>query len=382
MTRVVVKPELLLWAQERCGIDRDALVSKFRKLPEWESGEIQPTLKQLENFARKVRVPFGYLFLSHPPKETLPIDDFRTLGGESIERPSPELLDVVHACQERQDWYRDFARGEGLPEVDFVGSVTVGMASEKAAAEMRRILDFSLEARRECGTWEEVLQLFVRRMEERGVLVMRSGIVGSDTSRTLDVGEFRGFALSDGLAPLIFINSRDARAAQMFTLAHEFAHLWLGASGVSNAGAKSVSGLRTEETWCNAAAAELLVPLSDLRKESRQDEPVADALRRLRSVFKVSNMVLLRRLLDAGRISRTEFESAWQEEKERFEGRSASGGGDFYNTTFTRLGHRFIRALVADAREGRTLYRDAFRMLGVSGIGVFNNLGEKARGEA
>ena len=292
MTRVPVNPELLYWACERSGIDHEDLVAKFKKLPEWESGETQPTLKQMEAFARAVHVPVGYLFLSQPPDEPVPIPDFRTFAGQAVTRPSPNLLDTIYTCQERQSWYRDFVRVARQPGLAFVGSATVETPPETVAADMRETLDFDLAARRDCPTWTDALRLFIRQADEAGVLVMVSGVVMSNNRRRLDPAEFRGFALSDPLAPLIFVNGADTKAAQMFTLAHELAHLWLGATALSNLGAAPRPGFRREEVWCNAVAAELLVPLAALRADLREDEPLPDALSRLAHTFKVSTLVV------------------------------------------------------------------------------------------
>ncbi len=381
MTRATVKPELLLWARERAGIGREDLAVKFKKLPEWESGLIQPTLKQLEAFARAVHVPFGYLFLSEPPEEAVPIPDFRTFAGREVMRPSPNLLDMIYACQERQGWYRDFAYVAGEPELDFVGSASVGASPETVAAEMRETLGFDLAARRGCRTWTEALRLFIRQADDAGVLVMVTGIVMSNTHRPLDPGEFRGFALSDPLAPLIFVNGKDTKAAQMFTLAHELAHIWLGASALSNLGAAPERGFRQEEVWCNAVAAELLVPLEALRSELRRNELLEDALSRLARTYKVSTLVILRRLFDAGWLTRERFDTAWAQENERLRNLVQSDktdGGSFHRTTIARVGRRFAHALVASTLEGQTLYRDAFRMLGVRKTESFNNLGREA----
>ena len=380
MIRAPVNPELLRWARERAGIAQDDLAAKFRKLPEWESGETQPTLKQLEAFARAVHVPFGYLFCSEPPDERLPIADFRTIAGTAVTRPSPNLLDTIYACQERQSWYRDFARLTGEPDLRFVGSASVEAPPEAVAAQMRETLGFDLAARRECPTWADALRLFIRQADDAGVLVMVSGIVKSNNHRRLDPAEFRGFALCDPLAPLIFVNGRDTKAAQMFTLAHELAHIWLGASALSNSGAAPGRGMRTEEVWCNAVAAELLVPLDALRSDLRRNEPLPDALSRLARTFKVSTLVILRRLLDADWLTRERFDTAWAQENEHLRKlvQTGGGGGDFHRTTISRVGRRFARALVVSTLEGQTLYRDAFRMLGIRKTETFNNLGRAA----
>ena len=109
--------------------------------------------------------------------------------------------------------------------------------SSEVSARIRAALGFSVEERRDCGTWTDALRLFIRQADQAGILVMISGVVFSNNKRQLDTEEFRGFALVDRRAPLVFINGSDSKAAQMFTLAHELAHIWLGASAISNASA-------------------------------------------------------------------------------------------------------------------------------------------------
>lgn len=120
VTRVKVKREMMVWARERAGLETAELEHRFPKISAWETEEIQPTIKQLEDFARAVHVPFGYLLLPEPPEEPLPIPDFRTMDGHAIRRPSPELLDMVYACQERQGWYKEFSLTTRQPESEFV----------------------------------------------------------------------------------------------------------------------------------------------------------------------------------------------------------------------------------------------------------------------
>jgi Zn-dependent peptidase ImmA (M78 family) len=379
MIRVPVQPALLTWARERAGLVAEELEGRFPKLAAWEAGDADPTLKQLADFARAVHVPIGYLFLPAPPQEDLPIPDFRTMQGRAVRRPSPDLLDMIHACQERQGWYREFAALNRLQEASFVGSAELGQNPGSVAQAMARALRFDLAARTACRTWEEALRLFISQAEAIGVLVMVSGVVLSNNRRKLDPEEFRGFALADRRAPLVFINGADSKSAQMFTLAHELAHLWLGASAVSDVSAAPVTGHRREEVWCNAVAAELLVPLDAMGTFRVPDETLADTLQRLARQFKVSTLVILRRLLDAGWIDRGRFDLAWQAERERLGGltRGETGGGDFYRTTLSRVSRRFARALVESTLEGQTLYRDAFRMLGVARTETFHNIGRE-----
>ena len=373
MTRAPVPQAMLNWAIERSGIDALELEGRFPKLSQWLAGDLHPTLKQLEDFARAVHVPVGFLFLPEPPPEPLPIPDFRTIAGRTLSRPSPNLLDMIYVCQERQGWYREFAQLTRQPELDFVGSATTATSPETVAEHMRARLGFDLDTRRDCPTWTDALRLFIQQADRIGVLVMVSGIVLSNTHRTLSVEEFRGFALSDRLAPLVFINGADSKSAQMFTLAHELAHLWLGATALSNIGAAPAAGYRREEVWCNQVAAELLVPLSVFRQELQPGEQIEQALSRLARRFKVSTLVILRRMLDSGWLSRDAFDRAWAAELSRIEqaGSASAGGGDFFRSTIARVSRRFGRAIVESTLEGQTLYRDAFRMLGISKTETF-----------
>lgn len=371
--RVEVKPELLRWARERAGRSLENLRKKFSHIESWERGEALPTLKQLEAFAKATYVPIGYLFLAEPPEEQVPIPDLRTMGGKPLEAPSPDLLDVLYLCQRRQEWYRDYAKLAREEPRKFVGSMQIGVSIERAAEALRQFLGFNQEVRQNCSTWTEALRQFIEQAENAGVLVMVSGVVGSNNQRKLDPEEFRGFALADDFAPLVFINGADTKAAQMFTLAHELAHLWLGESALSNVGPDSIPSHQIER-WCNQVAAELLVPLRELKNALPQRDPLGE-VQNLARRFKVSTLVILRRLLDAGRLSREAFQKAYAQELGRLRNLSKSSGGDFYLTQAARLSRRFAHALVVSALEGQTSFSEAFRMLGVKKMATFRELG-------
>lgn len=376
MTRIAISSDMLRWARDRARLDVFALEAKFPKLADWEAGNVQPTLKQLEDYAQTTHAPIGYFFLAQPPVEQVPIPDFRTIANRVVSSPSPNLLDTIYACQERQAWYRDFVQVNGESALPFLGALSTAVTPMQAAAQIRTALEFDVDARRDCRTWTEALRLFIEQAERLGVMVMVSGVVLNNNYRHLDPQEFRGFALVDALAPLVFINGADSKAAQMFTLAHELAHLWLGQSALSDVSAGEVSD-NAIETWCNQVAAELLVPMSIFVADLQQGEAIANTLSRLARRFKVSTLVILRRLLDAGVLSRGDFFNAYRDELDRLRSLDAggSGGGDFYRTTTARVSKRFARALVESTLEGRTLYRDAFRMLGIAKTSTFNEFG-------
>ena len=372
MTTIAASIPVLRWAAQRARLHDGDLTARFRKWPLWLSGEAQPTLKQLEDFARLTHTAFGYFFLPQPPALALPVPDFRTLRDEALAEPSSALLDTLYLCQQRQNWYRDHARMHGLPALPFVGSASVQEVPEAVAQRLRETLGLSTEARRQMPTWTDALRQLIAKAEDVGVMVMVSSVVGSNSHRKLDVGEFRGFALADGLAPLIFMNGADSKAAQMFTLAHELAHVWLGATGVSDTQAGQVPEQRTER-WCNQVAAELLMPLEDLRAAHQPNAPIPDEIQRLAREFKVSTLVALRRLFDAGYINRAALWQHYRDEQERLRSlqERSSGGGDFYRSLGARTSKRFARAIVSSTLEGLTSFPDAFRMLGMRKTATF-----------
>jgi Zn-dependent peptidase ImmA (M78 family) len=374
MTRVAVEPALLRWARERAMLDVAQLAKRFPKLPQWERGETQPTLRQLEAFARATHAPIGYLFLPRPPVERVPIPDFRTMEGVTVSQPSPDLLETIYICEQRQEWYRDFARAGGEEALPFAGSLTVDADVIAAADVIRSTLGFDLERRAALPTWSDALRDFISQADNLGVLVMCSGIVGSNTHRKLNPQEFRGFALADPFAPVVFINGADTRAAQMFTLAHELAHVWLGESALSNSEARAVPA-QALERWCNRVAAETLAPIDLVRREFRDGPSLAGETSRLARRFKVSTLVILRRIHDAGGLTHAELRDAYDAELARLKEIPAGAGGNFYLTLPARVSKRFARAIVGSTLEGQTLYRDALRMLGFSKMTTFDELG-------
>jgi Zn-dependent peptidase ImmA (M78 family)/transcriptional regulator with XRE-family HTH domain len=377
MTRVQVKPELLRWACERSRIDERELGERFPQVEAWESGEKQPTLKQLEAFAKATHTPLGYFFLPEPPVERLPIQDLRTVR-EGVARPSADLLDTIYAMQRRQDWLREERRdGEGEPS-DFVGSARLADEPEAVGREMRRVVGLNDGWATTVKTWTEAVGELRRRIEKLGVIAVINGVVGNNTSRKLDVEEFRGFALTDPYAPLIFVNGADAKSAQMFTVAHELAHVWLGRDGEGVSGFEGIfPGNQRVEKFCDRAAAEFLVPADELKRQWPAVKHEDDAFERLARQFKVSPIVAARRAMDLRLVDRDAFFKFYKDYTQRERDRvKAAGGGDFYNTQNTRLGQSFALAVMRAALEGRLSFKEAYDLTGLRG-GAFQEYGRR-----
>lgn len=375
--RVEVRPQLFAWARARARLEVDDLIRRFPRLPDWEAGHALPTLRQLEAYAAATHAPIGFLLLEEPPVEPVPIPDFRTRGRRPVQTLSANLLDTIYLCQARQDWYRDHLRVTQEDPLPLVGSVHVGADVVDTAAAIRAALGFDLDARRQARTWEDALRAFIQQAEDAGILVMRSGIVGNNTHRSLDLDEFRGFTLADRLAPVVFVNGADTKSGQMFTLAHELVHVWSGETALSDEDPRFLDAIGTE-AWCDAVAAELLVPAEGMRLAFDRTRPIVGEIRRLARRFKVSTLVILRRIFDIGGLNRTAFWQAYEAELGRLRalGDQGAGGGNFHFTEAARVSRRFARAVISSTLEGQTLYRDAFRMLGISKLETFRDFGQ------
>lgn len=371
--RIPVAPEMISWAVERAGRRPEDVPH----VSEWLSRDATPTWRQLESFANAVHVPIGYLFLSEPPIERLPVPDFRTVGSETA-RPSLDLLETVGICQERQAWYREYADQAGLPQVRIVGAGAPDMPATTAAQLLRD--ELHLPDISGPGTREEALKALREACEAGGVLVMSSGIVGGNTHRPLNPADFRGFSLVDPLAPLVFLNSRDSAAGRIFTLIHELGHLVLGSGGVDDLTITTAQNLAPAEAWCNRVAAELLMPAVEVarRFNSAATSTTSDAARALSRFFNVSTLAVLVRLRSLGLIDESDFQDAYSTEAAAVATLEPKGpGGDFYNTFHSRTGSRFPEALTASVRVGATTRQRAFRLLGIKSTATYERVVEQ-----
>jgi Zn-dependent peptidase ImmA (M78 family) len=358
---------MLLWAIERAGFSLDEMVRKEPQLDGWLKRERLPTFKQLQRFAKRVYLPFGYLFLEEPPEETLAIPFFRT--EEGLVRKVPiNVFDTIQLLKQRQDWLSDYLQENGFDPLGFVGSHDLDTEFELLVADMRKVLGLPRGWAKDVDDWESALTKLNAAIEEIGIVVSFNSIVGSNAHRPIQVSDCRGFVLVDPYCPFLFVNSRDAKSAQMFTLIHELAHVFLGQSAGTNLQQLQPSSSKLERL-CDAAAAEFLVPSREFLQEWEYEQNFA-ALSRL---FKVSQIVIARKALDLDLISRDSYfafynkrQQAFRESKQLAKDRD-SDGGNYYWTMKKRLSPLFISHVQDAVNSGQLLYSDAYRFTGLSG---------------
>jgi len=375
MSEAFISPQMLQWACERAHVSSSVLAEKVsKKAPLWLSGEAKPTFLQAQKVSKMLHIPFGYLFLSEPPEEPMPLPDLRTVGDVAIGEISVDLREVILDALRKQGWYKDYAVGQGLERLPFVGKFSEHSNPLEVAKDIASTLEINDELRSSVSNWELFLSALIEKAEDAGILMMHSGIVGSNTHRALNVNEFRGFAISDPIAPLVFLNWKDAKAARIFTLIHELAHLWIGQSGVSDLSLhKETSNINLDsEKFCNTVAAEVLVPETSFRERWNESISIADNAYELVRHYRVSSVVIGRRAYDLGMVNWNEYITFYQEEAKQWQNAQAGSGGDYYVTTRTRLGKRFAKAVVSSVQQGRLLYRDAGHLLGIKPSNIPN----------
>jgi Zn-dependent peptidase ImmA (M78 family)/DNA-binding XRE family transcriptional regulator len=374
MNFAFITPEVAKWARQRAGMSieqlSDAMKTDGRTVTAWEQGQQSPPFRKAEKLAARLRIPFGYLFLSKPPSDGVPLPDLRTVSNVRVTEPSLNFMEVLNNALLKQEWYSEYLEESGARKIPFVGKYTINDGVARVSESMAQALGINKDARVAAHTWQQFLTYIVQRAEELGILVMQRGIVGNNTKRPLSVDEFRGFAIADEHAPLVFINARDAKAAKNFTLVHELCHLWLGESGISNPQLRNRTADETSaiERFCNKVAAEVLAPRDELTRLWRSgrtlDENIADLARH----FRVSRYVVARQASEASRITFEQyvdyldrnpwFLKALTPEKDE-------SGGNFYNTFYARNSKRLISGVLGALGQGRITYRNAATLLGV-----------------
>ena len=369
--RALVKPAILVWARKSAGFTLDEVAgsSGLSKVADWESGELQPTIGQLRTLAQKYKRPLAVFYLQEKPKDFQVISDFRRLPGDGMRRMSPQLHLQIRAAQERREIALDLLEevGEEVPQISI--SATLVDDPEKVGAKIRSYLGITDSEQRAWRDKREAFNGWRDFIEGVGVLVFQMDRVDSTDAS--------GFALSEKKLPVIAVNRADIQSRRTFSLLHEFAHLLLSESGVSEFDIDVTRPPETQkvEVWCNAVAAATIFPTSMfLGEKVVQDRDSADPywtekhIEELALLFNMSKVSIVRRLLTLGLTNHTfyavkereyadQYVTFLKDKKAQSENREFSGR-NMSREAISLLGKNFIRTVLAPYHSDRITLRD------------------------
>lgn len=369
MVNVNVQPEIIRWALNQT--QEEKLGEKLLgNIANWLNGTKTPTFHQIEEFSRKSNIPLGYFFLQTPPAEEIKLLEYRTVDSIQLANPSRNLIDTMNEMEKVQDWMREYRQDLGFDILPVVGCMKGQKETDAIVSRIREDLEIPESWYENCRNSRDAFMYIRERLEECGVLVMMSGVVGKNTHRVLDVNEFRAFVMVDDWAPLIFINTGDSNGAKLFSLLHEAAHIWIGENDLYNARHSRADGVSDLERICNAVAGELLVPKRVfLEKWNDAEEDVPKAVAELAKQLRCGEIVVARKAMDCGKIGKDVYNQIVQTAIDNFRKMKEireSSGGNYYNTQGARLDKCFVKALCESIHMGRTSYTEAYRLTNTS----------------
>lgn len=361
---IKVKPEILNWALSQTSegqLDEELM----DHVEAWINGTKSPTFRQIEKFSKKTNIPLGYFFLDTPPDEPVDLLEYRTVDSLQLSNPSRDLIDTIYEMENVQEWMKAYRQDSGFDPLPFVGSIQGEKSVKSAANQMREALEIKAAWFETVRNAREAFSYFRQKLEDCGIVVMINGIVGQNTHRTLNINEFRAFAIVDEWAPLIFINGTDSENGKLFSLLHESAHIWAGESDLFNMSQEGTSAVSKLETFCNAVSSELLVPEHMFLKQwyDSKDNDTYEKIVTLAKTFCCSEVVIARKALDHQEINQKIYQDVVKTATDHFNRtreKTKNKGGIFYKTVETRLDRNFILALCDSISTGRTAYTEAY----------------------
>lgn len=385
-----VNPDVLIWARETAGFSLEEVAGKLfsdgvkataaEKLAAMEAGETQPTRTQLTKFAKVYKRPLLALFMAEPPRTGRRGQDFRQSPNARSVRENAMLDILLRDVKARQETIRDLLlEDDDFRQHEFVGSMSIDTPLPTIVSSMSATLGFEnqdLSLRR--GDPEKLFKTLRAAAEEIGVFVLLLSDLGSYHS-TIPSSVFRGFAIADHVAPFVVINAKEAKTSRSFTLMHELAHIWLGATGIS--GAAFTGNPRTKaakvEQFCNDIAGEFLLPdkyfsvdAADFDpNDAESAEPIIDAIAYR---WSVSGPMVAYKLYRRGDLSaeayatlRAVYDARWLHALKAQKDKNKDSDGPNRNVVLAHnLGDALLGIVYRSVRSDALTYTKAANLLG------------------
>lgn len=369
-----ITPSVLEWAIKRAGVSAESI---HKKAEQWVSGKARPTFKQAVDIAKTLQIPFGYLWLKEPPKEQEIIPDLRTIGNGGLAQMPLELKTVVNDVKQKQEWFKEYAKTNGILKCEAIGRFKGSDDTQEIADDVTARLEIQDLVGSGCDK-DRMLKNLIEKIEKLGILVMRNSILRGNTKKKLNLDTFRGFAIFDEFAPLIFINTNDSKAGQIFTLMHEVAHLWIGQSGISDSDIRENNKI---ELACNEIAAKILMPKTKIQKAFREFdddrwlECIADR-------FSVSTLAVLNRLRSLSLLALRRYQELYNAELvrlSRIPKTRPSGAPPPEVMVRVRNGYLFTFVVTSSVLSGDETYTNGASLLGFKNTDLINKVAKEIR---
>lgn len=351
-------------------------------IQEWRRGTKIPTYNQIEAASRDTRIPFGYFFLKTPPTENIPLLEYRTIKSQEFDQPSRDLVDTIHEMEQVIEWTKNNLKAEGAEINPIVGKLMNITDIGTISTYIRNTLGLAEDWFEKTNNAEDSFRKLRTTLSDAGIVVMMNGTVRGNTHRPLDVNEFRAFTIIDEYAPLIFINATDSINGRLFSLLHEFVHIFLGVNSLFNDRYGTGKNISSIERICNAVAAEILVPnnvfLYKWKESERNETSLDDRIQQLALYFSCGPVVIARKALDTREIDISQYRHIAEEAIRHYREKKSSqtSGGNYYATLSSRVDRRFFSLLYKSVSEGKTPYTEAFRLTNTNRI-TFSKLAER-----
>jgi len=365
--RVNVSQEVLSSYIRMSNLPPEMLSKDIPKIDKILAGEISPTFKQLSKLANIINVPTGLLLLGEPINFEKIDLNFRTVDSKIIDEMSPELRDTILEMQEKQD----FLREEVENEISFIGFFNYEDDIEKVINKAKSLLGNN--------NFKNRFETYRKRLNDLGIFIFLNGKIKDNTHRNLDLKEFRGFVLSDKKAPVIFINQKDSKSGQLFTLIHEFIHLLYGEDDLIESVEFDKHG--KTEALINRITAEVLLPSQLIHTEFNKSVNIFENIDSFSKKYEVSKFVVNRRFLDLKIIDFFKYkeinETLSKELEDILKLKKKSNGGNYVNNLKFRMDRNFFNYVENAVNENRLSYTDAFSIVGVGykGYKILSNRG-------
>jgi len=372
----LINLSVLEWAIEKRGLDLDKIAKRIgikkEKLKSLLDGkETDITYRQFNNIAEALHIPYGYLFLkSLPERPSINIPDLR-----KAKKHMPLtyfFFEIYSDVKMKQEWLKQKRIKNDFPILDFIGKFSVKNDPVQIASDIKEKLGISDSEISEGGTDERTLLKLIDKVEKIGIIVFKNSILVNNTHIKLNPAEFRGFTIVDEIAPVIFINSADGVRAQIFTLFHETAHIWIGKSAVSDA---DFDNQDETEKLCNLVAVEILMPKEKILENwDKSLEPIEN-INIISKKYYISKLAISYRALNLNLITKDEHESIKEAlKKEQSEIVKKEKGGDYYKNLTVRNSKTFTKEVINSLKSGEILYKEAAQLLNVKNLKILHEL--------